>query len=50
MGPYRFLRYRGNKQLVVELKNLMTGDVFTASATHIIPFEYDVEPMLVARA
>ena len=48
MGPYRFVRYRGKSRLTVVLKNTLTGDVFSASATHVIPFDYDTEPMMIA--
>jgi hypothetical protein len=49
MGPYRFLNYTSRRQQVALLRNPMTGDSFTASVTHVIPFDYDIEPVLIGR-
>jgi hypothetical protein len=47
MGPFRFLRYTGKNRVTVELENIMTHKRLRASATHLLPFDAEVEPAML---
>lgn len=41
-GPYRFVRYRGEKKLTCEVDNPQTGRRIQVSSTHLLPYAGEI--------